>query len=220
MIKQNMKIISTNIAKPVTIQLNGKQVTTGIYKKSVNYPIYLEKEQVKGDEISNRKVHGGEFKACYLFSADYYPYWKNLYPHLEWNWGMLGENLTVKGLDESKIFIGDIYKIGTALIQVTQPREPCSTFGIKMGSQGALKQFIEHRHPGIYVRVLEEGLVRVNDTFKLVKQAKDSLSVAQFFELLFSKEKNQTHLKIAIENEVLPLKKRMKLATFLKQSQR
>jgi MOSC domain-containing protein YiiM len=211
-----MKIISTNIAKPVTIQINGKNETTGIYKKPVNQPIYLEKEQVKGDEISNRKVHGGEFKACYLFSADYYPYWENLYPHLEWDYGMLGENLTVIGLDESKLFIGDIFKIGTALIQVTQPREPCNTFAAKMGSKDILKQFIAHSHPGTYVRVLEEGFVTNNDTMILVEQAKHSLTIVQFFELLFSKEKNQRYLKLAIENESLPEKKRVKLANFLK----
>ncbi|MBN4085157.1 MOSC domain-containing protein [Flavobacteriaceae bacterium AH-315-B10] len=210
-----MQIISTNIAKPVTIQLNGKQVTTGIYKKPVNQPIYLEKEQVKGDEISDRKYHGGEYKACYLFSADYYPYWKNLYPHLEWNWGMLGENLTVEGLDESKLFIGDIYKIGTALIQVTQPREPCSTFGTKMGSQGVLKQFIAHGHPGTYVMVLEEGFVSVNDTMELVKQAKNSLSVAQLFNLYYAKEKDQNLLTLAVNNEAIPKKKREKLKAFI-----
>ena len=211
-----MKIISTNIAKPVTIQINGKNETTGIYKKPINQPIYLEKEQVKGDEISNRKVHGGEFKACYLFSADYYPYWENLYPQLDWDFGMLGENVTVKGLDESKLFIGDIYKIGTALIQVTQPREPCNTFAAKMGSKNILKQFIAHAHPGIYVRVLEEGFVTNNDTMILVEQAKHSLTIVQFFELLFSKEKNQRYLKLAIENESLPENKRVKLANYLK----
>jgi MOSC domain-containing protein YiiM len=210
-----MHIISTNIAKPVIIQLNGKQVTTGIYKKPVTQPIYLEKEQVKGDEISNRKVHGGEFKACYLFSADYYPYWKNLYPHVEWNWGMLGENLTVKGLDESKIFIGDIYKIGTALIQVTQPREPCSTFGAKMGSKSILKQFIAHGHPGTYVRVIEEGFVSVNDTMELVEQAKGSLSVAQLFNLYYAKDKEQDLLTLAIKNEALPFSKREKLKAYI-----
>jgi len=212
-----MQIISTNIAKPVTIQVNGKYETTGIYKKPTKQPIYLEKEQVKGDEISDRKVHGGEFKACYLFSADYYPYWKELYPHLDWDWGILGENLTVKGLDETKIYIGDIYKIGTALVQITQPREPCFKFALKFGSRNILKQFIAHGRPGTYVKVLEEGLATKNDTMTLVKQAKDSLTIAQFFELLFSKEKNQKHLALAIENKALPLKKRVKLATLLKQ---
>ena len=211
-----MKIIATNIAKPKTILWRGKNVTTGIYKMPTTQPIYLGKEQVKGDEVSDRNVHGGAYKACYLFSADHYPYWKKLYPHLDWNWGMLGENLTVKGLDETKIYIGDIYKIGAALVQITQPREPCFKFAVKFGSQQVLKQFIVHGRPGTYVKVLEEGYVATNDTMILVEHAKHSITISQFFELLFSKEKNQKLLILAINNEALPLKKRVKLATFLK----
>jgi len=210
-----MLIISTNIARPKIIIWNGKQVTTGIYKTPVNQAIYLEKEQVKGDEISDRNVHGGEYKACYLFSADHYPYWKNLYPNLEWEWGMLGENLTVKGLDENKIYIGNIYRIGSALIQITQPREPCFKFGVKFGTQDVLKQFIEHGRPGTYVRVLEEGFVDINDRFELVEQAKNSLTISQFFNLLFEKTKNQEHLRLALNNDALPNRKKIKLAQFI-----
>jgi len=83
-----LKITSTNIAKPTTIIWNVKEFTTGIYKTPTKQPIFLGKEDVKGDEVSDRNVHGGEFKACYLFSEYYYPYWKNLYPHLDWNYGM------------------------------------------------------------------------------------------------------------------------------------
>ena len=211
-----MQIISTNIAQPKTITFNGRQVTTGIYKIPTNTPIYLEKEQVRGDEISNRRVHGGEFKACYLFSSDHYPYWENLYPNLNWHYGMLGENLTVKGLDETKLFVGDIYKIGTALIQITQPREPCNTFAAKMGSQDILKQFIQHGRPGTYARVLEEGFVAVDDTFELVERAIHSLSTAQFFNLLYSKNKDQNLLALVVNNDVLPERKRAKLMRFIK----
>lgn len=211
-----MQIISTNIAKPRTIVINKKHVTTGIFKTPTNTPIYLEKEQVKGDEVSNRKVHGGLYKACYLFSADHYPYWKNLYPNLEWNWGMLGENLTVKGLDETKIYVGDIYKIGTALIQITLPREPCLTLGIKMGSQEILNQFVQHGRPGTYTRVLEEGEVTINDTFELVEQAKNSLTTAQLFNLLFSRDKDQELLALVIKNEAIPQRKRDRLKAFIK----
>jgi len=211
-----MQIISTNIAQPKTITFNGRQVTTGIYKIPTNTPIYLEKEQVRGDEISNRRVHGGEFKACYLFSSDHYPYWENLYPNLNWHYGMLGENLTVKGLDETKLFVGDIYKIGTALIPITQPREPCNTFAAKMGSQDILKQFIQHGRPGTYARVLEEGFVAVDDTFELVERAIHSLSTAQFFNLLYSKNKDQNLLALVVNNDVLPERKRAKLMRFIK----
>lgn len=211
-----MKVISTNIAKPTTFIWNGKEVTTGIYKTPTNESIYLGKEQVKGDEISNRDVHGGAYKACYLFSSNQYNYWKNLYPNLEWNHGMFGENLTVEGLDETKLNIGDTYKVGTALIQITQPREPCFKFGHKFGSQKVLKQFIDHGFPGTYVKVLEEGVVQTGDSLQLIKGADSNLTIAQFFNLLFSREKDQNLLRLAILNEALPPKKRKKLEAHLK----
>ncbi len=211
-----MKIISTNIAKPTTIIFNGQKVTTGIFKNPINTPIYLGKEAVKGDEVSDRNVHGGEFKACYLFSSKHYPYWEKLYPNLNWEYGMLGENLTVSGMDETHLIIGDIYKVGEALVQITQPREPCFKLGVKFGTQDVLKQFIEHGYPGTYVRILKEGFVKTGDHFELVEKAKNSLSTFAFFKLLFSNEKDQTLLKLALENDSIPLKKRMKLKAFLK----
>ena len=210
-----MKIISTNIAKPTTFNWNGQQVTTGIYKTPTNEAIYLGKESVKGDEVSDRKVHGGEFKSCYLFSEDHYGYWKNLYPHLDWNYGMFGENLTVSGLDETTLTIGDIYKVGDAIIQITQPREPCFKFAHKFGNQDVLKQFIDHGYPGTYIRVLKEGFVKTGDTFKLLESAQNSLTIYEFFELLFSQEKDKKLIELAIQNDSLPLKKRIKLQSFL-----
>ncbi|WP_339917647.1 MOSC domain-containing protein [Yeosuana marina] len=210
-----MKITSTNIAKPTTIIWNGKEVTTGIYKIITNQPIFLGKEDVKGDEVSDRNVHGGEFKACYLFSEDYYPYWKNLYPHLDWNYGMFGENLTVSGLDETTLAIGSIYKVGNALVQITQPREPCFKFAYKFGSQEVLKQFIDHGRPGTYVRVLREGVVKTGDTFELVEQAPKSVTIYEFFKLLFAKEKDKKLIERVLQNEALPLKKRLKLQAYL-----
>ena len=211
-----MKIISTNIAKPKFVTINGKQQKTGIFKEPTNTPIYLDKEEVKGDEISNRQVHGGEFKACYLFSANHYSYWKNLYPNLNWDYGMLGENLTVEDLDESQLYVGDIYKVGDAIIQITQPREPCTTFAAKMGSAEIMPQFIAHGKPGTYVRVLQQGNVTVGDTIELVEKAENSISIADFFKLLFDRNKNQEHLKLIAEKESVPIRKRMQLARFIK----
>ncbi|PWH82853.1 MOSC domain-containing protein [Algibacter marinivivus] len=211
-----MKITSTNIAKPTTIIWNGKEELTGIYKKSVNQFIFLGNENVKDDEISDRKHHGGEFKACYLFSADHYDYWKKLYPNLNWEYGMFGENLTVSGLNEKEIHIGDVYKIGSALVQITQPREPCFKFGVKFGTQNVLKQFIEHGYPGTYIRVLEEGYVKTGDTLELVEKAKNSISTWDLFNLLYNQEKNQGHIKLIMDNNALPKRKRDKLKSFLR----
>ena len=211
-----MKITSTNLAKPTTIIWNGKEVITGIYKKHVNQPILLGNQVVQNDEVSDRKHHGGEYKACYLFSEDQYQYWKILYPNLDWELGMFGENLTVSGLNEKDIHIGDIYKIGSALVQITQPREPCFKFGVKFGTQEVLKQFIDHGFPGTYVRVLEKGFVKTGDTFNLVEKAKNSISTWQFFDLLYSKEKNTDHINLIMDNNALPKRKRDKLKSFLK----
>tara|TARA_R110002050_G_scaffold74772_3_gene160083 strand:+ start:5531 stop:6175 length:645 start_codon:yes stop_codon:yes gene_type:complete len=213
---QTLKITSTNIAKPTTIIWNGKEVTTGIYKTPTTNSIFLGESDVKNDEVTDRKHHGGEFKACYLFSENQYDYWKNLYPNLDWNWGMFGENITVNGLDETKLCIGDIYRVGEALIQITQPREPCFKLGVKFGNQNVLKQFIEYGFSGTYVRVLESGFVKTGDTFKLVEQAKNSLTTWQFFNLLFSKEKSPELINLILNNDALPQRKRDKLKSFIK----
>lgn len=211
-----MKIISTNIAKPTTFLWNGKEETTGIYKKPVNKPIYLTKNDVINDEISNRLNHGGYYKACYLFSSEQYPYWKNLYPNLDWSWGMFGENLTVSDFDENKVYLGDIYKVGEALVQVSQYRQPCYKLGYKFGTQKMLKQFIQHGFGGTYLSILEEGYVEVNDEFILVERPENSLTVAELFQLVYAKEKDQDLLKIVVKSKAIPPKKRILLSKYIK----
>jgi len=184
---------------------------TGIYKHPVDEALFLDVEDVQGDTVVDRRYHGGTHKACYLFSTENYPYWKEKYPLLDWNWGMFGENLTIEGLDESQLRIGSIYKLGDALVQITQPREPCYKLGIRFGNQDILKQFKDHGFPGTYLRILEPGIVRVGDSMKLVEESKSTLTVQQFYNLLFSKIKDQGVLELAIKNEALPLSKREKL---------
>lgn len=128
---------------------------------------------------------------------------------------MFGENLTIKDMNDTQIMVGDIYKIGEALVQVTQPREPCFKFGVKFESQNIIKQFVDYGYPGTYVKVLEEGLVSNNDNVKLVERLKKSLSVAQLYNLIFAKNKNQDLLKIAVDLEVIPQQKRDKLKGFI-----
>jgi len=210
-----MKIISTNISKPKSFIWNGKEETTGIYKKPTDKPIYLTKNDVINDEVSNRLNHGGYYKACYMFSAEEYPYWKNLYPNLEWTWGMFGENLTVADFDETTVYLGDTYKVGEAVVQVSQYRQPCYKLGYKFGAQKMLKEFIEHGFGGTYLSILEEGYVNVDDEFTLVERPENSLTVAELFQLVFAKEKDQELLKIAASSKAIPPKKRFLLSTYL-----
>lgn len=211
-----MKVIATNIGKPTTITWNGKEVQTGIFKYPTQEALFLGKTDVQKDIVIDRKHHGGENKACYLFSADHYPYWKSKYPHLEWNWGMFGENLTIEELNESGIRIGDIYRIGSSLVQVTQPREPCYKLGVRFGNQDIIKQYINHGHPGIYVRILEEGSVNKGDSLELTEQSNNPLTVQQFYNLLYAKEKDLNVLNLAIDNASLPDYKRERLKKYLK----
>lgn len=206
-----MKVISTNIGKPFSFMWNGKEEKTGIFKYPTHQPITLGFTDVKDDTVVDRKHHAGEHKACFLFSADQYPYWKKLYPNLAWNWGMFGENLTINGLNESLLRIGDIYKIGTAVVQVSQPREPCYKLGVRFEDQGIIKKYIDHQYPGTYVRILEQGKVHLNDPLILVEQSTNTLTINQFYELLFAKHKDPTIMKLAINNKALPLYKRKKL---------
>ncbi len=173
--------------------------------------MYLDFESVREDLIADRKVHGGSYKACYLFSTEHYPYWKEKYPALEWNWGMFGENLTVEGLNEGSVYLGDIYKIGSAIVEVSQPREPCFKLGIRFGNQAVLREFIDHGYPGTYVRILKPGQVKAGDTMHLMERPEPSVSIRDFFHLLFSKEKDQDIVEIALQLESLPRKKREKL---------
>lgn len=211
-----MKIISTNIGKATTIQWNGKEEETGIFKYPCSEPLFIGKTNVSKDTVIDRVHHGGINKACYLFSSDHYDYWKKLYPDLKWNWGMFGENLTIEGMDESQMRIGDTYQIGTALVQVSQPREPCYKLGVRFDNQNILKQFIDYGFPGTYVRVLKEGTAKKGDVIEMIEQSPNELTVRQFYGLLFTRQKDLNIVQLAIDNTALPLYKRERLKKFLK----
>jgi MOSC domain-containing protein YiiM len=211
-----MKVISTNIGASTTIEWNGKKEQTGIFKYPTNKSIFLNSEDVDNDIVIDRKHHGGVNKACYLYAADQYDYWKNLYPNLEWNWGMFGENLTIEGLDESQLRIGDIYKLGSALVQITQPREPCYKLGVKFQDQKIIKQFVKHNYPGTYVKILKTGSVTTGDKMILETQSANALTINLYYEFLFAKEKDQKTIELILKNEALPEYKKEKVRKLYK----
>ena len=210
-----MKVISTNIGKPTSFIWKGREEQTGIFKYPVDTPLTLGKNDVIGDTVIDRKHHAGANKACFLFAADQYSYWKHIYPHLEWNWGMFGENLTVLGMDESVMRIGDIYKIGTAVVQVSQPREPCYKLGVRFRDQNIIPLYVNHAFPGTYLRLIEEGVVKNNDTLHLIEQSTNKLTVKQCFEVILARKKDPELVKLALDNKSLPEYKRERLRKHL-----
>lgn len=206
-----MNIRSTNRAEPAVISWKGERLPTGIFKKSRPEGIYLSPEGVRGDTIGNPKVHGDTLKAAYLFSSGEYPYWKSLYPSLDWESGMFGENLTVEGLDEGDLLMGSTYRIGEALVRITTPREPCYKLGIRFDDQGIIQKFVDRERPGTYVSVLEAGHIKPGDPLELVKPAEHSLSIRDFYRLRYAREKDQEALSMALKLSWLPASTRQQL---------
>jgi MOSC domain-containing protein YiiM len=194
-----MKIISTNIGEPRIVQWRGKEVETGIFKYPVNKPIFLGSEDVENDHVIDRRYHGGTDKACYLYSADHYSYWKAFYPDLEMQFGIFGENLTVEGLHEAQVNIGDIYQIGEAVVQATQPRQPCFKLEFRFNDNHIVQQFIDSGFAGVYVRVLVNGLVKTGDSTELIER-KNSLSIQKVYELLYTSEFQKEAVELAVND--------------------
>ncbi|MBT3385951.1 MAG: MOSC domain-containing protein [Prolixibacteraceae bacterium] len=197
-----MRVISTNIGEAKTVLWNGKEVKTGIYKFSVEHAIFLGAEDVENDNVVDRRYHGGVDKACYLYSADNYEYWKKLHPNVKMPWGMFGENLSIEDLHEAEIYVGDIFKIGEAVVQATQPRQPCFKLDIRFETKGMVKQFIDSGFSGVYVRVLEKGNVKRGDLMELIER-KNSNSIQKIFELLFTSEFQEEDIQNAINDPFL-----------------
>ena len=172
-----MHIVSVNIGEKRTVKWNNKTVETGIFKYPVKNAIYLDTENVKNDAIINLKKHGGTDKAVYAYGENHYRYFKDLHPNLDWKYGIFGENLTVNHLDETQIHIGEIYQLGEAKLQVSQPRSPCFKLGIRFNDQAIVKQFWNSTKCGVYFRVLEVGFVDINDELILLESADQNSTI-------------------------------------------
>lgn len=180
----------------------GKLVQTGIYKFSVEEPIFLDEEDVQKDTVVDRKHHGGIYKACYLYSADHYDYWKDCYGEAQFAYGMFGENVTVEGLDETQMKVGDVYKIGDAEVMVSEPRQPCFKLGIRFNDQGVLKRMIDSGKCGVYLRIKKPGFIRKGDSLKLLAEAQRAPSISEIFQLLYSRERPSRELFEKVRDSV------------------
>lgn len=177
-----MKVISVNIGKKKTVTWKNKTYVTGIYKYPVEESIFLGKEDVLKDDVIDRKYHGGIDQAVYAYGENHYAYWKGLYPNLEFNYGMFGENLTISDLLEEEITVGSIYQLGACKLEVSKPRQPCVKLGIRFQDAKVIKQFWNTSKSGVYFKVLETGKVTKNDVLVLLEKANNTPSIAEVYE--------------------------------------
>ena len=200
-----MKVISVNRGEAQSVVWRGEQVKTGIFKCPIDGPIFLGTEDVVEDAVVDREYHGGIDKAVYAYSLNHYPFWKERFPDLDWNYGMFGENLTIEGMEESKMLIGSIYKVGEVQIQVCQPRQPCFKLGIRFNTQAVLKTFINEPFSGIYFRVIQAGKVKPGDELKLIIDESESPSIAEVYWLMYQKTQGaESLIGSSIACEFLP----------------
>ncbi len=176
-----MKIISTNVGEKREILWDVEMISTGIYKYTVDEPIFLDKEQVKKDTICNRKYHGGIDQAVYGYSLKHYDTWKDLHPNLEFEYGFFGENLTVDDLEETKIHVGDTFKVGECIIEATKPREPCLKLGIRFSNMKVVRQMWKSTMCGVYFKVVQTGTVKAGDELIQIKQCLENPTIAEVF---------------------------------------
>jgi len=183
---------------------NDEPVSTVIFKEPVAGRVMLRTLNLDGDRQSDLSVHGGPFKAVYLYPSEHYEFWKRELPDMELPWGMFGENFTSEGLFETDTNIGDKFRIGTAELMVTQPRMPCYKLGIRFGRADIIKRFLLSERTGFYFSVLKEGEVGAGDQIELLERNDSGVKVVEVTRLYGSDKENVALLRHAIATEALP----------------
>ena len=179
------KLVSVNVGLPREIGWRGRTVFTGIWKEPVDGPRTVRHLNVDGDGQGDLNGHGGEQRAVYVYQLDSYRYWQREMQRDDFTFGQFGENFTIDGLGDDEVCVGDRYRIGSALFEVTQPRVTCYRVGIRMDEPRMAALLVEHGRPGFYFRVLEEGEVRAGDDVVNIVTGPEAMTVADINALLY-----------------------------------
>ena len=199
-----MKLISINVSLPKTIYHQGRRVNTGIYNEPVTGRVMVRKLNVDGDGQADLKVHGGVYKAVYIYDIENIRYWQKVLNRYDLTYGHFGENFTVEGMPDDQIHIGDVFRIGDALLEVTQPRVPCFKLEIKMDLPGFSRQFLASGRLGFYCRVMEEGEVGVGDTIERIQVGPEKITVWEFARLYYFDTRNLKKIRRILRVPSIP----------------
>jgi MOSC domain-containing protein YiiM len=210
-----MKLLSLNIGSPQDLEWNGKVVRTSIFKSPVEGKRKISFLNVEGDEQADLRVHGGLNKAVYAYDISHYAHWKTVLHRTSWPYGLFGENLTTEGLLDTEVRIGDLYEIGTATLQVVQPRFPCTKLNIRFGLPDMVERFMAQQRNGIYFRVLGEGSVGAGDSIQLAEQSSYTVTIHDYVNCYYSKGKNRMVLDAILSIPFLPESQRKAFEGFL-----
>jgi ferredoxin-NADP reductase/MOSC domain-containing protein YiiM len=192
------RLLSVNVGLPGEITWRGKTVFTSVWKEPVQGRRLVRRLNIDGDAQGDLAGHGGEHRAVFVYQMDSYHYWQRELKRGDFTFGQFGENFTVEGLADSEVCIGDRYRIGGALVEVTQPRVTCYRVGIRMDEPRMAALLVAHHRPGFYFRVLEEGEVGAGDEVVKVAEGPERLTVAAVDALLYLPEPDKGVLERAL----------------------
>ena len=179
------RLLSVNVGLPRDIEWQGKIVRTAVWKTPVQGRRMTLRLNVDGDGQGDLAGHGGEHRAVFVYQIESYRYWQNQLGRSDFAYGQFGENFTVEGLADTEVCIGDHYRIGAGLFEVTQPRVTCYRVGIRMNEPQMAALLVSHGRPGFYFRVLDEGEVGAGDEIAKVKAGPEQMTVAEINGLLY-----------------------------------
>ena len=187
-----------NVGSPNQVQVRNTLVLTSIFKSPVEGRVAVRRHNIAGDKQSDLTVHGGPYKAVYCYPSEHYGFWHEQLPDMDLPYGMFGENLTTEGLLENDVYIGDQFRVGSTVLQVTQPRMPCFKLGIRFGRPDMVKKFWQSGRPGIYFAVVGEGDVAAGDLIESIAHDPDGITVADVLRLYRGDEKSPELLERAL----------------------
>lgn len=182
-----MIVRSVNVSLAKQVSYKNKRLSTGIFKQPVSGAVALNKHHFAGDEQVDKVNHGGEHKAVYGFAADHYAFWQDRLGLDALSFGQFGENLTIEGLDERRLAIGDRLQVGETVLEITQPRVPCFKLGLAFQREDMPRLFVAHAATGIYFRVIKTGTVTAGDSVSVLAAHPQQLTVQRLFRAYFDK---------------------------------
>ena len=192
------RLLSVNVGLPRDIAWRGKTVRTAIWKTPVQGGRMVRRLNIDGDGQGDLAGHGGEHRAVFVYQIDSYHYWQSQLGRNDFTYGQFGENFTVDGLSDQEVCIGDRYRVGGALFEVTQPRVTCYRVGIRMEEPQMAALLVAHGRPGFYLRVLEEGEVEAGDEILRVASGPERMSVFEINALLYMPGHPRSQLERAL----------------------
>ena len=181
-------VVSVNVGLPAEVEWRGKTVRTSVWKHPVSGRVAARRLNLDGDGQGDLQGHGGVHRAVMVYQVASYKYWEQVLQRTLAEYGMFGENLTVDGLADDEVCVGDRYRIGSALFEVSQPRVTCYRVGIRMDEPRMPALLVSHRRPGFYFRVVEEGEIGAGDEIVRVERGREGMTVAEVDGLLYLPE--------------------------------